>query len=197
MTDACTNEPPAQSAVNPCAECPWRAENKGREVPDDYATAYTRTQRVELWSDLRNGRAQDCHMGAGDGEAFPHGKDPAWIGAGFAAIPDHAKARECAGSLVAARREWKRMWEAGSWVAYHQAHPEGFTKEAALFWHARFTGERPQDLPAIRDNLAQDVDVIDPGHEDGLQGHELMDRDRLTKLTASLVDTFSAMNREA
>ncbi len=182
MTDSCNNEPPAQSAINPCAECPWRTENKGRAVPDEYSTAYTREQRVTLWSDLRNSRAQDCHMGAGDGEAFPHGKDPAWIGAGFAAIPEHAKPRECAGSLVAARREWERMWEAGSWEAYHQAHPNGFTKEAAQFWHARFSGKTVSGLPPIRDGLTQDVDVIDPGHEDGMTGIELMDANHLLSI---------------
>lgn len=185
-----------KSAASPCAECPWRVENIGRPVPAKYGDAYTREQRVTVWTQLRNGVLQDCHMGAGDGEEFPHGKDPALIHSGFAAIPEHATSRECAGSLVAARREVERVIEAGSWAEYHARHPNGFTADTAVFWLRRFSGDVVQGAPQVRGDLTRDVAVIDPGHDDDLLSFELMGSSEFGALAGSVLTAWDALQGE-
>lgn len=173
MTDSCTTDELRPSPVTPCAECPWRVDNVGRPVPEKYAGTYARDQRVALWAELRDPVVQECHMGAGDGDAFPHGKDPVWIEAGFAPIPEHARSRECAGALIAVRREVARMLTFPSWDAYNKAHPLGFTKGAAKFWARRLAGE-VDGMPPVRDDLTTTVEVVDPLKDDALKFHEVL-----------------------
>lgn len=118
--------------VRLCPECPWRVHNMDRPVPEKYAIAYSRDERVEMWSALRAGESQQsCHMTTSDRELFPEGADPVWTEAGFRPVPEHARPRECAGAVAMADRELRRLQAAGSWERYHERYPQGLTREVA------------------------------------------------------------------
>jgi hypothetical protein len=158
-----------RAPVTPCPECPWRVANKDRPVPEKYVPTgvFTRSEQVELWAGLRHpGGRQRCHMTDGNRETFPNGGDPEWAAAGYQLVPEHAKVRECGGSVAVALRELRLLQAAGSWETYHEQRPAGFTREAATLWALRLQGRQVPGYPPLRRVQVDDAEVIDPTSAD-------------------------------
>lgn len=184
MTETRSGEPWDRAATSPCPECPWRVSNKGRPVPEKYAGTYDRKQRTVIWAELRSGVPQGCHLSTGDREKFPHGGDPEWIDAGYAAVPEIARPRECAGAVAAALREMRLLLEAGGWQEYHRRRPQGLTREVATRWAARLSGVSPPGVPALRAVQVDAAEVIDVPGEDDLTAVDLIPPRRLAEMAA-------------
>lgn len=147
----------------PCHECPWRVSNQERPVPEKYAGGFTRTERANLWSALRDGNYRTaCHLTIADREKFPHGGDPEWSDMGYQPVPEQAQLRECAGAVLAALREMRRLAEAGSWEEYRRQYPKGLTETAAVLWALRLQGREVPGRPPLRTVSVGDGEIIDP-----------------------------------
>lgn len=116
----------------PCANCPWREENHGKETPWGF---YDEDNLRRLWEEIRTAdgdcQGQSCHP-----------TDPSH--------PDHVEAGakegsepvECAGSVILVLREFVAIRDAreGDTItpehisAYLEAKPDGLTKEGILHW---------------------------------------------------------------
>lgn len=151
-----------RAALTPCQECPWRASNTGRPAPAPFEDSFTTAHHLRCWRDFINGQLSICHLTSPDREAFPPGNHPAWIEAGYKAVPDHAKPRECAGSVAAALREVRTLIDAGSFEKYKTERPNGMTLETARHWIARVAGQQT-DWPDLREPRIDPTDVVDPG----------------------------------
>lgn len=176
-----------RAPATPCRECPWRVSNQGRPVPDKYAGTYDREQRLTLWSELRErGYQQACHLSASDRKMFPNGDDPEWTAAGFQAIPDNARLRECGGAVAAALREMRLLDAEGSLEAYEQERPKGFTREVAALWALRMRGVVVPGFPPLRPIDVEDAEIIDPVTQDDVSTVDLMPTEKLSALVARL-----------
>lgn len=164
-----------RAPVTPCHECPWRVSNQELPVPEKYAGAYSRSERANQWSGVRDGGyVSACHLSVGDREKFPHGGDPEWLAAGYEAVPEHARLRECAGAVAAALREMRLLIAAGSWEQYHQQRPQGLTQKAAALWAMRMEGVEVPGRPPLRQVNVEPAEIIDPAVEDGFTDLDLI-----------------------
>jgi hypothetical protein len=85
-----------RAAPHPCAECPWRTENHGREERHGF---YGPENLRRLWDGLRDGERMTCHP-----------TDPAMAEfAGYESTAHRRRTRECAGALVLIQRELMRL----------------------------------------------------------------------------------------
>lgn len=172
-----------QNARTPCAECPWRVSNIGRPVPEAYEGTYDRPQRVAIWSSVRNGSRELCHLSVG-ADVFPHQNDPDWQSHGYVSTPTGATKRECGGYVAALQREFKRLRQFDTFEEYQQAYPNGLTLTGLQYLIARV---RSTDLPPLRSVFIDDEELIDPGQDDDLTPSELQDPAQLDALAARLV----------
>lgn len=154
----------------PCHECPWRVSMQDRPVPAKY-NGFNRSERAVLWASLRDGDyLVACHLTVADRVAFPRGGDPEWVAAGYHAVPEHARLRECGGSVAAAVREMNLLRAAGSWEEYHRRRPQGFSRKAAALWAMRLQGRRVADYPPLVEVSVDAEELVDPAGDDGLSG---------------------------
>ncbi|WP_299517980.1 hypothetical protein [uncultured Serinicoccus sp.] len=164
-----TSKDMSQNARTPCAECPWRVSNIGRPVPDDYQGTYDRPQRVAVWSSVRHGSRELCHLSVG-ADVFPHQDDPAWQSLGYVSTPSGAIKRECGGYVAALERELERLSGFDTFEEYQQAYPNGLTREGLQYLIAR---TRATDLPPLRSVAIAAEELIDPAQDDDLTPVEL------------------------
>lgn len=179
MTDEINRAP-----AKPCHECPWRRSNKDRPVPEKYGWAYSRAERVEMWSQMRaEAVLASCHLTT-DRSLFPEGGDPVWIEAGFHPVPEDAQVRECAGAVALALRELRLLVAAGTWERYERGRPHGFTRGVASLWANRLRGS-VAGYPTLRRVETADADIVDPG-EDGLTALDLLTPTQVSELRAAI-----------
>lgn len=197
LDEGCELSDIAASPGRPCAECPWRTSNMGIDAPDVQGlSAYTREQRARLWTNLRSGETREgCHMGAADREKFPNGADPAWIEAGFAAIPDHARPRECGGAVAAGVREAAIFMRLGSLESYQRLRPFGFSRTALELWLRRIRGDEIPGYPPLRD--VESVDVVDIPTADAWSVRDLLTPGVLAGATQGLARTSHTCSCDA
>ena len=165
---------PDRAAATPCHECPWRVSNQGRPVPAGSVGSFDRRGRIVRWRDLRTGTTFVCHLSVGDRKEFPNGADPEWVAMGFEAIPEHARRRECAGSVAAGLREKRLLDDAGSWEEYLERRPHGFTREAVALWGRRIEGQEVAGKAPLRQVEIADVEIVDPASDDNLSAEDLL-----------------------
>lgn len=114
----------------PCAQCPWRLENQGKDHPYDF---YTEENLKRLWDQVRNGgKMQSCHL------TDPSHPDHLAVGT----KPD-AKIQECPGSVILIMREFAKMADAEGTIdddtvlRYIKERSEtqgGLTKDGIFYW---------------------------------------------------------------
>lgn len=112
----------------PCANCPWRAENHGKRTPWGF---YTAANLRRLWNQIRSGGgAQSCHP------TDPSHPDHVAAGAKHGATP-----QECPGSVILVYREFEKMQAIGDGTItpeavtrYLRMHRDGLTRTGILYW---------------------------------------------------------------
>lgn len=200
MTDTtpepgCGARPVNAAPLQPCQECPWRRSNVGRPAPEPYEDSYTRDHHVRCWSDVADGQLSGCHLTA-PGDLFPMGSDPRWVEGGYKAVPNHAQPRECAGSVVAALREVRRVIQAGSIERYVKENPQGMSAEAAGKWLRRIQGRQVEHWPELRQPAIDEADIIDPAQEYDIDFTELLGPNRDRALTDLIEATLKQIRQE-
>jgi hypothetical protein len=111
---------------DPCAACPWRASNQGKRHPDGW---YTKANLRRLWAKLRAGENMTCHPTDRDNPVSPRA-----VAAGYRVAGEHAKTRECMGSVILQQREFTYLQDdcAVDLARYRREHPRGLTQAGVL-----------------------------------------------------------------
>lgn len=191
-----TSQPSANPApLQPCQECPWRRSNADRPAPEPYEDSYTRDHHVRCWRDVAVGSLSVCHLTAGP-EQFPMGSDPRWVEGGYKAVPENVRNRECAGSVIAALREVRRVIAAGSIDRYVAENPQGMTAPTAAKWLKRLEGEPVDQWPELRQPNLAEAEIIDPSRESDPDFIEMLD-DQSSAKWLELLDRTLAQVRQA
>jgi hypothetical protein len=113
---------PVPHAAEPCRDCPWRTENRGRRSKGGW---YSLSNLRRLWSGMRRGERMSCHP---TDPRMAEIADQAYEG--FKPAPPDAKGKECVGAMVLVRRELGIcVGTYGSDIgSYRRARPRGLTK---------------------------------------------------------------------
>lgn len=141
----------------PCKACPWRLTNQGKRHPDGW---YTKANLARLWARLRRGEDMSCHPTDPNNPVSEQAQTQ-----GYRPAPDHARIRECTGSLILRQREVVLLDTtfAANPTAYRRARPFGLTRDgiAAVITRAAFGGTIIGGPPMPRPNLNEP----DIGHQ--------------------------------
>ena len=124
----------ATTCRQPCAACPWRAQNHGKRHPGSF---YTKRNLRRLWNQIRGGGGvQSCHP---TDPGHPDHQQ-------FAGAKDGGKVQECEGSVILVTRELRRVAEIsghGSKAgeidgpgidAYLKIYPRGLKRNGILYY---------------------------------------------------------------
>jgi len=139
-------------AEGPCARCPWRQSNRGKESPlveDHRYRWYSRANRNRLWRGLRDGERMTCHP--------TDSRHPTIDGK---PIPDTVQTRECAGALILVQREMmiaQAIPDKG-FRRYRRERPRGLTIAGMRCIVERVLFARLSTNPMGRPNL-DDADI--------------------------------------
>lgn len=124
----------------PCAHCPWRLSNAGRENQHGF---YTKSNLRRLWNGLRKGNRMTCHP-----------TDPHMSGfAGYEVTAGREVTHECAGAAIMVQRELHHFQECAK-AAEAESRDDGFARYKRLRGGAAMT----------RDGLIYAVQVLLFGH---------------------------------
>jgi hypothetical protein len=105
----------------PCASCPWRRSNRGKDSPKVEGFRYrwySRQNQNRLWKGLRNGERMTCHP-TDSRHPQINGRE----------TPETVQTRECAGALILVQREMmiaQAMPDKG-FRTYRRTRPFGLT----------------------------------------------------------------------
>jgi hypothetical protein len=113
--------------ANPCATCPFLAENRGKSHANGW---YTLTNLRRLWNGLRTGRAPGMVCHSTDPKNVNYGGDKP-------VTPGHE--RECVAANTLIQRELNTLATYTLFKDYRRDHPDGLTRPGLGFWLERIT----------------------------------------------------------
>lgn len=121
-----------ENCEKPCPQCPWRLENQGKK---HFGHFYTKVNLTRLWNQIRKGgAAQSCHL-----------TDPSHPDHIAAGASEHAKIKECPGSVILVLREFKLLADSTGHIGetglfnYLKTRKKGLTKQGILWLVSRYT----------------------------------------------------------
>ncbi len=145
------------AAAQPCKECPWRTENRGRSHPDQ--APYTDDWLTTKWRSVsQEGNNFACHLF--DAGALHYSEE--LKAAGFKKPADIGARKECAGMVAMVRRELEAIIASPSFEEYQQARPYGLSQQSLDYFAARLRGEiEPPFKPSEYIDMAEILDMHD------------------------------------
>lgn len=166
-------------SVTPCAGCPWRAENHGKEPfeepPEGYRAKgedfekdwYGEENAQRLWKGMRRGEMMSCH--ASDPNQWEH-------------LDDEEDPEICAGLLVIVIRELNILEECceeaeaegerNGLERYLERRPEGLTREGVVRWTERVLFGALPGVAEIANKVRLEGDAFVQGRDDTGRGEE-------------------------